>query len=283
MDDTTKKEMDRRDAEYMEGKPRPLEAYGSVIMTSSKYLNSAKLRDIYAQEGLRKNGHDVPATYMVYQAARALAELSDEAEIEALLAAEKAKKPDLAEWLDAKDLTEFSLDELKGCAAGTLGRIIHDYFASQPGFEMNFTNRGLKPDTDYKYLLKQRTLAHDIEHLVSGFLPNPVGEFALIACNLRAYYNYFSADLAGALSHMPGFLLSTGLMKINLHYPVVMGVTLDGVQQGTAMGDKLKRPLLVTRWRHYLDWPMEEVRRELNVVGSPPPGTWEWTAEARRG
>ena len=282
-DDTTKKNYEKMDAEYMEGKRKPLEEYGSVIMTSSKFLNSAKLRDIYAQEGLRKNGYDVPPTYMVYQAARALGELTDEADIEALVAAEKEIKPDFAAWLDARVLSDFTLDELKGFAPGTLGAMVHDYFASRPGFELNFTNRGLEPTSDCKYLQKQRTLAHDIEHMISGFSPNPVGEYALIACNLKAYYNYFSPDLACELTRMTGFLLSTGLMKANLHYPNVMGEVLTGVQLGTEMGNQLKRPLLVTNWRAYLDWTIPDIRADLNVVNAPPPGTWDWTNEARRG
>lgn len=258
-DDTAKKDYEKLDAEYMEGPKRSLEQFGSVIMTSSKFLNSAKLRDIYAQEGLRRNGYDVPPTYMVYQASRALAELTDESEIDALIATEKESKPDFAAWLDARVLSDFTLDELSGFAPGTLGGIVHAYFASRPGFELNFTNRGLEPTSDYKYLQKQRTLAHDIEHMISGFEPNPVGEYALIACNLKAYYNYFSPDLACELTRMTGFLLSTGLMKVNLHYPTVAGAVLTGIQMGTDMGDSLKRPLLVTNWRAYLDWTIADI------------------------
>jgi len=100
--DMTKVDYDKLDAEYMEGKPKSLDQFGSVIMTSSKYLNSARLRDLYAQEGLRKNGKDVPQTYFVHQTTQALAEVTDEAECEALVAREKARLPDFAAWLDAR-------------------------------------------------------------------------------------------------------------------------------------------------------------------------------------
>ena len=268
-DDTAKKDYEKADAEYMEGPKRSLEQFGSVIMTSSKFLNSAKLRDIYAQEGLRRNGYDVPPTYMVYQASRALSELSDEAEIDALIAKEKETKPDFAAWLDARVLSDFTLDELSAYAPDTLGGIVHAYFASRPGFELNFTNRGLEATSDYKYLQKQRTLAHDIEHMISGFGPNPVGEYALIACNLKAYYNYFSPPLACELTRMTGFLLSTGLMKVNLHYPTVAGDMFDGIRRGVDMGDQLKRPLLVTDWRAYLGWTIPDIRGGRVNDGSP--------------
>ena len=45
-DDAPVIDYDKLDAEYMEGKRKPLEEFGSILMTSSKYLNSARLRDL---------------------------------------------------------------------------------------------------------------------------------------------------------------------------------------------------------------------------------------------
>ena len=281
--DMTKVDYDKLDAEYMEGKPKSLDQFGSVIMTSSKYLNSARLRDLYAQEGLRKNGKDVPQTYFVHQTTQALAEVTDEAECEALVAREKARLPDFAAWLDARVLTDFTLDELKGFGPHTFGGKVYAYFSSQPGFELNFINRGLAPDTDYKYVKKQRLLAHDLEHMISGFGPNTVGEYALIACNLKSYYAYFAPELVSRMILMSGFLMSTGLMKTHLHYPALMAEMMDGVRQGTNMGDALKRPLFMTDWRGYLGWTIEDIRNDLNIVGAPPAGHWDWTIAAWEG
>jgi ubiquinone biosynthesis protein COQ4 len=281
-DDTAQKDYAQLDAEYMEGRPRPLSEYGSVLMTSSKFLNHARFRDLYAQEGLRRNGRDVPTTYLIHQTLTALAELTDQAEVEALIAAEREKRPDFAAWLDARKLSEFSIADLSGFGSDTLGGLIYGYFSKLPGFELNFTNRTVHPTTDFNYLVKQRTLAHDIEHLLTGLGPNPVGELALIACNLKAYYRYFSPELASALTRMTGFLLSTNVMKINLHYPQVAGPMYEGLQIGFAMGERLKRPLLFTDWQAYLDWPVEAMRRDLNIVGAPPTGTWDWTEDAHR-
>jgi hypothetical protein len=118
---------------------------------------------------------------------------------------------------------------------------------------------------------------------VSGFGPNPLGEYALIVCNLKAYYSFFRPRFACELTRMSGFLLSTGTMKMNLHYPELMGEFLQAISWGEKMGEKLKAPLLITDWRAYLDWPLEELRRELNIDNAPPPGLWEWTNGARRG
>ncbi len=95
-----KPDYQEQDRAYMEGAARPLDQFGSVLMTNSRFLNSAKMRDVYAQEGLRKDGRDVPPTYMVHQAAMAIGELTDVPEVERLIAAEKAKNPEFAAWLD---------------------------------------------------------------------------------------------------------------------------------------------------------------------------------------
>jgi ubiquinone biosynthesis protein Coq4 len=277
-----KPDYQEQDRAYMEGAARPLESYGSVLMTNSRFLNSAKMRDVYAQEGLRKDGRDVPATYMVHQAAMAIGELTDTAEVERLIAAEKAKNPEFAAWLDKRSLSDFTLEDLKDFAPDTLGGIVHNYLFTN-GFDLNHSKRGLVPTTDYTFMQKQRVVSHDIEHIVSGLGPNLIGEHALIACNMKCNYDYFSADLACELVRMSGFLMSTGVMKINLHSPHLMSEYFKAITIGVNMANGMTRPLLVNDWRDYLDWTLEEIREELNIVGAQPAGTWEWTNEASRG
>jgi ubiquinone biosynthesis protein Coq4 len=273
---------EEQDRAYMEGPARALEQFGSVLMTSSRFLNSARMRDVYAQEGLRKDGRDVPATYMVHQAARAIGELTDDDEIERLIAVERGKNPEFAAWLDKRSLCDFTLDDLKDYAPDTLGGIVYNYLYTN-GFDLNHSKRGLVPTTDYTFLAKQKVVSHDIEHIVSGLGPNLIGEHALIACNLKCNYDYFSPELACELTRMSGFLMSTGVMKINLHSPSLMSEYLKAVTIGVNMANGMKRPLLINDWRAYLDWTLPQIREELNIIGAQPPGTWEWTNEASRG
>jgi len=279
--DMGKPDYEKLDREYMEGKAKPLSEYGSVLMTSSRFLNSAEMRDVYAQEGLRKDGLDVPATYMVHKAAMAINALTDDAYVAGLVAAERAKNPEFAAWLDKRSLSNFTLDDLKGFAPGTLGGILHDYLFTN-GFDLNHSKRGLVPTDDYSFYLKQKVVSHDIEHIVSGLGPNLIGEHALIACNLKCNYDYFSPELACEVTRMSGFLMSTGVMKINLHSPHLMGEYLNAVALGVKMAEGMKRPLIVNDWRDYLAWTIDDIRKDLNIVGAPPPGHWEWTNEASR-
>jgi ubiquinone biosynthesis protein COQ4 len=207
--------------------------------------------------------------------------LTSDDEIEVLVAREKAKNPEFAAWLDKRSLSDFTLGDLEGYAPDTLGCIVHNYLFTN-GFDLNHSKRGLQPTTDYKYLAKQKVVSHDIEHIVSGLGPNLIGEHALIACNLKCNYDYFSPELACELTRMSGFLMSTGVMKINLHSPHLMSEYLKAVAIGVTMAEGMSRPLLINDWRSYLDWTIEDIRRELNILDAPPPGTWEWTNDASR-
>src|SRR6202000_2059371 len=122
---------------------------------------------------------------------------------------------------------------------------------SPPGFDLNHSKRGLVPTDDYSFLQKQRVVSHDIEHIISGLGPNPVGEQALIALNLKTYYDYFTPELAGELPRMSGFLLSTAVMRPNLHSREVMTASLEGVARGAEIGAAMKHPLLLADWRAY--------------------------------
>jgi hypothetical protein len=48
------------------------------------------------------------------------------------------------------------------------------------------------------------------------------------------------------------------------------------------MAEGMSRPLLVNDWRAYLDWTIDDIRKDLNILNAQPPGTWEWTNEASR-
>jgi ubiquinone biosynthesis protein COQ4 len=276
--DMAKPDPKEQDREYMEGKARPLEQFGSVLMTSSKFLNSAAMRDIYAQEGLRIDGPDVIATREVGKAVKAFAELADMDEVRAKLEAEKQINPVFRAWLEKRALSDFSDNELKACGPGTLGHALRDYLI-RTGFDLNHSRKDLTPVDDYTFILKQRSMGHDLEHIVTGFEPNPIAEYAQIVCNLKSLHNFFTPAFAAEMTGMFGFIYSTAAMKVNLHYPQCMEAFMDASRWGAEMGAAMTRPLLVTDWRDFLHATVEDVRRDFNIHNVPPPGLWDWSAK----
>ena len=55
-------EVTQADFDYFNGAVKKIATESSTLVSSSPYLNNARLRDLIAQEMLRRNGADVPNT-----------------------------------------------------------------------------------------------------------------------------------------------------------------------------------------------------------------------------
>jgi ubiquinone biosynthesis protein Coq4 len=267
------------EARYLRGENEPLRS--SILTSNSDYLNNPRFRDVYAQMGLKKDGHDLPGAYLIPDVNRAFAEVTDGPRLFALLQEEKARLPEFAEWLDARYTSSFTAESLQGYAPGTLGARMHDFIASS-GMSIDFMFLG-EAENDYDYLNKRRIQNHDIEHMVTGLDPSPVGEVALIVAHTVMASNYFSEAFASELNRFGMFLTSTGLMRMACHYGHVVPAYLDGIARGRALGEKQKRPLFMVRWEDYLDWTIADIRKEFRFEDGPEDGYWTWTFEASKG
>lgn len=267
------------DAEYLKGTAAPLA--GSILTSTSRFLNNPRFRDVYAQMGLKRDGGDLPGAYLIPEVNRATAEETDMALVLSRLAAEKARLPEFAAWLDAREVSDWNAKDLSNCREGTLGAAIRDFLADS-GMEIDFMFRG-EPADDFQFLLKRRVQNHDIEHILTGLDASPVGEIALIVANAVACFNYFDADFAAQLSFQPMFLASTSLMRFNCHYPSAVPAMLEGFALGHAVGTRQKRPFFMIRWEDWLDTPVTEIRAHFGFEDGPPPGHWDWVREAARG
>lgn len=267
------------EAAYLMGSEKP--AAGSVLTSTSRYLNNPRFRDVYAQMGLKRDGHDLPSAYLIPEVNRAMAEEMDGERLHALLAAERDRLPEFAQWLDARFTSNWTKDSVAHCAPGTVGALICDFLGTS-GMEIDFMFRG-EPADDFGYLIKRRVQNHDIEHMVTGLDPSPVGEIALIVANTVALFHYFTPEFANMLSFQPMFLASTSLMRAACHYPSVTPAMLEGFALGHALGRRQQRPLFMIRWEDWIDTPVAEARAALGFEDGPSPGHWAWTQEASRG
>lgn len=267
------------EAAYLMGNAEPQTS--SVLISNSIYLNSPLFRDVYAQMGLKRDGHDLPDAYLVPALSRAMGDVTDQSRIDALLAAEKHRLPEFAEWLDTRFTSNFTADLVKDCAPGTLGARIHAFIA-ESGYAIDFLFTG-EPRTDYEFLLKRRAQNHDIEHMVTGLCPSQVGEMALIVANAIANARYFSAEFAHQLNLYGTVLLSTTISRSGLHYPETFEALMEGMSRGYALGMKQKKPLFMIRWEDHINRPMDEIRAEFGFEDGPEPGYWDWIFEKFKG
>jgi len=273
--------IDQSESDYLKGGTKALTTDSSVLISSSKYLNSARLRDVVAQEMLRKWGRDVPPAFLVPETMQAFMELIDFPKVFGLFEQEKASKPEFKSWLDARFISNIQADDVADCKPGTLGQSIHD-FITKSGLTLDFQFR-FEPSNDLEYFHKRFSQGHDIQHMATGMGVDPVGETALIVLNTQSYFNYFGSEFAGEMNVVSTFLVSCNLMRASLHYPKALPAMLEAIRIGTEMGDKMKKPLFFVKWEDYFHNTIAEIREDLNLVSAPKEGLWDWTLDYMRG
>lgn len=262
--------------EYFNGAIRQVETESSVLISSSKYLNSAELRNLISQEMLRRNGPDLPNTAYIPEVAQLLMTMEDFGRIMALFEEEKARLPKFREWCDNRSLSDFKKDEVKDCASGTLGHALYTWMTTS-GYELDLFYREIQVVNDLTFYLRQAALNHDIEHLVTGFGPNHGGEVALLNANLHSRSRYFHPELSCFFSRIQFYLKAKTIMKDALHYPDAMVVNLEAEHEGAVQGRNWKYPIMLADWRAMVDWQMADIREELGITPVPPEGLWEDT------
>ncbi|AYJ87742.1 hypothetical protein D3Y57_19690 [Sphingomonas paeninsulae] len=268
-----------QEAGYLMGGAEPVKS--SLLISSSTYLNNPLFRDLFAQMGLKRDGYDLPGAYLIPDINRAFGEVTDGQRLFGLLQQERDSLPEFATWLDARFTSDFKVEELEGFASDTLGAMVYA-FIGKSGMQIDFMFRG-EPANDFDYLNKRRVQNHDIEHMVTGLDPSPVGEVGLIIANTVAINNYFGDEFATDLNRHGLFLVSTGLMRMACHYGAVVPAYLEAIALGRSLGEKQKKPLFMIKWEDYLDWPIPAIREEFSFQDGPPHGYWHWTHDAAKG
>ena len=271
--------MKQSEIDYLKGGSAESPDSSSLLRSSSKYLNSARLRDVLAQEALRRNGRGLPLAYLVPDAIQAFDELKDVEQIERLLDDEKRRKPELAAWLDERYLSNFAALDLGSHAPGTLGAVLREFITGS-GYAIDFMFLDAAK-SDYGYLQKRLAQNHDIEHMVTGFGTDPCGEHALMTCNATSWLRYFDSEFAGEMCRFNVYLTMVGTLRAAMHYPRALPAFLEALRFGNEAGSSLARPLFLMRWEDYLDRPIVDIRRELNIPDAPE-GCWAWTEDAWR-
>lgn len=258
---------------YFNGAIRKVETESSVLVSSSKYLNSAELRGLVTQEMLRRNGPDLPNTAYIPEVAQALMMLEDFPRLMQLFEEEKARLPRFREWCDKRALANFRKDEVAYCKPGTLGAAIHDFMVNS-GYELDIFYREIEVVNDFTFYLRQAALTHDIDHMVTGFGPNHGGEVALLTATMHSKARYFHPELAAFFNRIPTYLKAKTIMKDGLHYPEAAALNLEAEFRGAEQGRNWAYPIMLAPWREWIDRPIAEIRADLNITPVPEDGLW---------
>ena len=268
------------DLYYKEGKV-PGKATTSLLSSASEWLNSAVLRDLFAQESLRRNGDDIGVLQLVPEVMNEYHRLLDDERVDALIREDRDRQPDFATWLDAGRTTLLDLETADRFAEGTLGAILRDFYRST-GFAQVLAYREVQPANDYQLYTMQRALIHDIEHLVTGFGTDPAGEYGMMYLYITLNSAFFTPELASVFNFNHAYLSSTWTMRTALYYAEAMPAFMEAARAGLEMAASMKRPMPLEDWEQLFACPLEEVREALGVKAMDP-ARWAWTETAWRG
>jgi ubiquinone biosynthesis protein COQ4 len=189
---------------------------------------------------------------------------------------ERQTRPELDRWLEERQLSDFTIENVKHCAPGTLGAALH-HFMLNSGYELDIFYREIKVVDNLTYYLRQSALTHDIEHIVSGFGPNHGGEIALLTANLHARSRYFGPELAAFFNRIQVYLRAKTIMKNGLYYPQAAALAYEAEYVGATQGRNWKYPLMLVNWRAYADVQIADIRQELGITPILPEGLWDHT------
>lgn len=238
----------------------------SVLVSSSKYLNHPKLREWIALIALKKNGADYPPAAEMHELIGILHELRDFDHIEHMFTQERKVNPKLDAWFSERFCSDYSIDDLKDCAPGSVGGIYYQA-ATKGNYDIqivpNFT-----PKSQWEYYSLRAGQTHDYEHILTGGGFNFMGELIPYWFRLTTIDAHIqNKELAGEMNVM-GILGSMRYMaRTVLHYPQTWGTAIKCIQQGIAIGQQ-SDPFWMAKMEDVWNLPLEDARAKLGVRGA---------------
>jgi ubiquinone biosynthesis protein COQ4 len=252
--------------EYLGRSIRKVECTSSLPLSTSKWLNNSKIREVLPIWLLRRNGADFPveADHTLGMEA-AFADVLPEAEVSALFMDEMSSNPDLAAWVEARYVSIYRNEDFLAYPAGTVGGII-GHQIREHGFDLalgmgDVAWRELSP---LQYFRRRSRQAHDLEHILTGGEFTSIGEIVVTMARVANLAEHLSPKLASALNAYQAFSGLRMFTRAMLHYPEAFVTALKCLEQGINVG-RNSPPFWVFKWEEVFEMKPAEARRHFGV------------------
>ncbi|HXC40930.1 MAG TPA: Coq4 family protein [Burkholderiales bacterium] len=249
-----------------------VETDSSVLVSSSKYLNNVLMRDWVATYLLRRNGRDRTVSSDNIDLNKALAEVLDADEIDALFEEERKHNPGLDRWLAERFISTYEIDDFKQYAPDTVGGLYYNYLVSR-NFRVDI-HAAYEPTGHYDFFRRRSTQIHDFEHIICGGSFDEIGELVPYFMRLYNVPKFISPRLAGELSVKSIFGALRMVTRSILHYPETWLSVMNAMQRGMKVGE-LSGPIFLFRYEEVFHLRPAEARKVLGVVGAEDVDTHE--------
>jgi ubiquinone biosynthesis protein Coq4 len=250
--------------DYLRQGSRTVETTSSFLVSSSKYLNNATLRDWMTTHFLRRNGVDRPtpadATLGLIQA---MEQIRDVDHVLSLIEREKELNPKFKTWIEARFLSEMTKKDFAKYKANTFGGAYYKYL-SDFGLEINVGSTVAAPKTDIDYVFSRVVQTHDLIHLVTGAQFNSLGEIIPAFAQLSNMHQHMTAELAQFFCEYYIFIGTRFEMRACLHYPSTWMTVMDMMRRAISIGFA-SECFLMMPYEEALHLPIPEARAKLGV------------------
>ncbi len=256
--------MDKPEKEtpYLGRGVRRLATESSALISSSKYLNSARLRDWVATSLLRRNGPDFPIPADNIELVASLAKIRDEAAVDELFEVERKSNPQLDRWLSERFMSTYDLADLKALPPESVGGKLY-IFIIENNAQLDIVPRA-EPRGHFDFYTRRHLQTHDLEHIVTGGQFDALGEAVPYWVTLSNLFQHLSPELAGELNVKYLFNALRVLSRSILHYPHTWPKMLECIAHGIMVG-QASGPIFMFRYEEVLHLGVDEAREALGV------------------
>jgi ubiquinone biosynthesis protein Coq4 len=258
---------------YLNGR-RKVRTDSSVLVSSSPWLNDARVREWTATEALRRNGHDYPLLFGLPTLMTAVDEAHDIEGAERLVAQERAKNPEFDRWLTEGFVSRYTKDDLRAYPAGSVGRQLFDYMDEYDlSPELNsriLANPDWKPANTLDYWNLRMGQTHDCYHILGEIGFGSVAEYFITGVVTGNAFRHLSPELAGAFMTVNTLIMFPWMTRTMLHYPGAWPTLYRNLTYGYEIGQQSDM-LFAKKFEDIMHLPPAEAREALGWRGFTGP------------
>lgn len=235
----------------------------SILLSSSRYLNDARVRDAIALRMLGRTGRDLPSTYSLPALFEALGEVEDPEEIQALFDEEKKSNPAFERWLSERHLSTMERDDFRDYPPETVGGIYYRYLHDRQ-FEPNIIELR-EPESDMEYWAIRSSQIHDVfEHILAAAPFDIINEMVPTAMKITNTHQHLGPKLAGKLTIINSVLMTGQIMRTTLHYPQCAEAIIERMERGLLIG-RTSGPYFMLKYEDILHLTPEAARDAIGM------------------
>lgn len=252
----------KRDYSYFQKGVTAVPTTSSQLVSSSRFLNHAGLRDWLVLHLLRRNGPDMPVPSDPTRGlAQALDDLRTPDRMQALIDHEKARNEPFRAWLEERWLSPMTAEDFAKYPQGSFGGEFYRYM-TEAGIQYNFGWKSVAPASDWQFIQMRNGQIHDFEHLMTGGQFNSMGELLPYMVRLSNPFTHLTPEVATELSLIYIFGGNRLIFRSFLHYPETWPTTLRMMERGIRIG-MASDPIMMMRYEDALHLSIPEAREML--------------------